>query len=593
MKSLKYLNKYLWKYKNHLLVGASCIVISNLFNVISVVAVRYSFNLIDDGLDYANLMNGMDTMEAYGASFRNVIVVYIVVYFAVKLIASFFLFLTRQTIIVMSRRIENDLKNEIYGHYQTLPLSFYRKNRTGDLMARISEDVSMVRMYLGPGIMYGINMVALFSITITFMFNVNVQLSLFTLLPLPFLSIAIYFVSDKMNKQSTIIQKNLSGLSNFVQEAFSGIRVIKSFVREKDSYENFVAESEQYKNESVKLVRINSLFVPLIFMLIGLSTAFTVYIGGMQVVRGQVTIGNIAEFVIYINMLTWPVASLGWITSIIQRAAASQTRINEFLNTKTDITSEEKITEPIAGKIEFKNVSVTYPESNITALNEINLTIEAGQSVGIIGTTGSGKSTFNSALARMFDPTKGEILLDDINLKAYDVNYVRDNMGYVPQDVFLFSDTIRQNIGFGKEKASDEEIIQAAKDADVHQNIIGFPDQFETMVGERGITLSGGQKQRISIARAIIKNPKILIFDDCLSAVDTKTEEKILGNLRRIMAGKTSIIVAHRVSTVQWTDKIYVMDEGQIIEQGTHEDLLKSNGSYAELYAKQLTAMEE
>ncbi len=577
----------------HLLAGVCCILVSNSFNVFSVIAVRYSFNLIDQGLDYGNMLNQMPIFEDYTTSFKNVIILYIIVYFSVKLIGAFFLFLTRQTIIVMSRRIENDLKNEIYEHYQSLPLSFYRKNRTGDLMARISEDVSKVRMYLGPGIMYGINTVALFSITITCMFNVNAELAIYTLLPLPFLSVAIYFVSDKMNKHSTIIQNQLSTLSNFVQEAFSGIRVLKSFVREQDSYHKFIHESEDYKDKSLKLIRINSLFVPLIFLLIGLSTALTVYVGGQQVLDGNVTIGNIAEFVIYINMLTWPVASLGWITSIIQRAAASQTRINEFLNTKTDLTSDVNLTTDIKGDLVFENVNVVYENSQTKALQDLNLKIKAGENIGIIGSTGSGKSTLTSAIPRLFDPTEGRITLDGNDLKDYDINFLRDNIGFVPQDVFLFSDTIKENIAFGSPNVTQEEIEQAAKDADVYQNIMDFAEKFETEVGERGISLSGGQKQRISIARAIIKKPKILIFDDCLSAVDTKTEEEILSNLRRIMKGRTSIIVAHRISSVQWTDRIYVMDDGKIMEQGSHEELIAQKGSYAELYEKQLLAAEE
>ena len=588
MKSLSYLNKYLFKYKWHLIAGSLFVVLSNLFNVFSVVAVRYSFNLMDEGLEMGNFLTELPIFENYKRSFKNVIILYISVYFLVKFIGAFFLYLTRQTIIVMSRLIENDLKNEIFEHYQALPLAFYKQNRTGDLMARISEDVSKVRMYLGPGIMYGINMVSLFTITLTFMFNVNVHLSIYTLLPLPILSIAIYYVSDKMNQYSTIIQGKLSGLSNFVQEAFSGIRVLKSFVREEDSYSKFVVESENYKNESLKLIQVNSLFVPLIFLLIGLSTAFTVFIGGLEVVKGNIQIGNIAEFVIYINMLTWPVASLGWITSIIQRAAASQTRINEFLNTKSELVSTKNIFQPIEGKIEFKNVQVHYPDSNIIALNNLNFSIEKGQNIGIIGATGSGKSTIAASILRLFDVDKGEIKIDNTNIKDFNINYIRENIGYVPQDVFLFSDTIRENIAFGKTNTSEDEIIQASKDADVYHNIIDFPNQFDTLVGERGITLSGGQKQRISIARAIIKHPKILIFDDCLSAVDSNTEEKIISNLKRIMNHKTSIVISHRVSSIQWVDKILVLDKGEIIEEGTHQQLLNKKGMYFELYQKQL-----
>jgi ATP-binding cassette subfamily B protein len=494
----------------------------------------------------------------------------------------------------MSRRIEFDLKNEIYEHYQSLPLSFYRANNTGDLITRISEDVSKVRMYIGPAMMYGINMIALFTLTVGIMLSVNVRLTLFSLLPLPILSISIYFVSSRMNRQSERIQRSLSGLSTYVQEAFSGIRVLKAFVREKDSSRKFLDRSNEYKKESLRLALIQALFFPLILGLIGLSTVLTVYVGGLEVMRGDLTVGNIAEFVIYINMLTWPVTSVGWITSIVQRAAASQERINEFLNTKNNILSTEELNAPLAGGISFKNVSLVYPDSGIKALDNVSFSVEAGKTLAVVGNTGSGKSTVANLITRMYDPTLGEVYIDGTDIKKFSVSHLRKHIGYVPQDTFLFSDSIKNNIAFGGDRElTQEEIEQAAKDADVYENIIDFPEQFETVLGERGITLSGGQKQRVTIARAIVRDPKILILDDSLSAVDTDTEDKILNNLETVMKDKTSIIISHRVSSVKLADKIIVLEEGKVVEEGSHSELMAKDGMYKDMYTRQLEEASE
>lgn len=459
-------------------------------------------------------------------------------------------------------------------------------------MARITEDVSRVRMYLGPAIMYGLNLLILFPLVISYMIMVNPELTLYSLLPLPVLSISIYFVNNLINERSEKIQRSLSNLSTFTQEAFSGIRVLKAFVRENDSVRDFSDASEEYKVKSIRLTRVNALFFPLIMALVGISTIITVYIGGLQVINGDIGYGVIAEFILYVNMLTWPVTSLGWVTSIVQRAAASQTRINEFLDEQNNIISTEDAKDEIHGTIEMKDLSFVYPDSGVKALDQVSFSIQSGQTLGIIGTTGSGKSTIANLLMRMYDPAKGQILIDGKPIESFDISHLRKNIGYVPQDVFLFSDTIGNNIAFGLDHTEKEIIEQAAKDADVYKNIVDFPKGFETMLGERGITLSGGQKQRVSIARAIAKEPKILILDDCLSAVDTKTENVILNALKKIMKNRTSVIISHRVSSAKLADQIIVLDDGKIIERGNHQSLMEQKGVYAELYEKQTQAGE-
>jgi len=460
------------------------------------------------------------------------------------------------------------------------------------MMARISEDVSKVRMYIGPAIMYGLNMVILALILLPVMFSISVKLTLYALIPLPILSLSIYFVNNIINKRSEEIQKSLSDLSTFVQEAFSGIRVLKSFAREADSLQRFAKESDHYKKKSLQLTQVNAMFFPLIMSLIGLSTVLTVFVGGAEVINGNLSVGNIAEFILYVNLLTWPVTALGWVTSIIQRAAASQKRINEFLKTKNDIVSKQNIEKEIIGKVEFRNVSFIYPDSGIQALRNISFAVNPGESIAIIGTTGSGKSTIANLVGRMFDPSEGVIQVDGIDLKHYNPTRFRDQIGCVPQDVFLFSDTISNNVAFGLDSLDEEKTIEALKNADLFENVMEFPKQLETILGERGITLSGGQKQRLSIARALAKEPSLLILDDCLSAVDTKTEHNILNSLKRLMLDKTCIVISHRVSSAKLADKIIVLDDGQIIESGTYEQLLSSNGTFKQLHEKQLVNKE-
>ncbi len=595
MNSLLYLNKYFLKYKYSFLLGILFVAISNLFGVYAPKIVREAFDSVAVNLTKYQSLNGIEAKSAFKSIFIQSLLFLAITYIALALLKGVFMFFMRQTLIVMSRLIENDLKNEIFDHYQKLNLSFYRNNNTGDLMNRISEDVSRVRMYFGPAIMYTINLVVLFILVISAMINVNAKLTFYVLIPLPFLSLGIYYVSSVINKKSEAVQRQLSVLSTWCQEAFSGIRVLKAYNRESFSWNKFDTECEKYKDHSVELIKTQALFFPFMMMLIGLSTLITVYVGGKQAIAGEVSIGNIAEFVIYVNMLTWPVATVGWVTSIIQRAAASQKRINEFLKTEPEITNTSDKLDEISGKIEFKNVNFNFENSGIHALKNISFKINPGKTLAIIGKTGSGKSTISNLLLRLMDVNEGELLIDDVNIKDLNLYNLRSNIGYVPQEVFLFSDTISQNIAFGKKTGSfDMEMIeQAAKDAAIHQNIVNFKDKYETVLGERGITLSGGQKQRISIARAIIKNPKILIFDDCLSAVDTQTEEEILNNLKRIMSGKTTILISHRVSTVQHADEIIVLKEGEIIEKGTHQELLHLNGLYFNLYEKQLLEAQE
>lgn len=592
MKPLWRINKYLYKYKGLLLLGVVFTVISNIFVIIPAQLVRIAIDYVVESFSlFRPLMQGGMSETARGI-FLEYVFIFGILILVMALLRGVFLFLVRQTIIIMSRRVEYDMKNEIFEHYQKLPLSFYRKNSTGDLMARITEDVSRVRMYLGPAIMYGVGLLTLFPMVIFYMVSVNPELTLYALLPLPVLSVSIYFVNNLINERSEKIQRSLSELSTFVQEAFSGIRVLKAFVREEDSAREFTEASEQYKDKSIELTRVNALFFPLIMSLVGISTIITVYVGGIMVIEGEIGYGVIAEFILYVNILTWPVTSLGWVTSIVQRAAASQTRINEFLDVQTDLVSTENLTADFVGEIQVNNVSFVYPDSGIRALDEISFEIKAGQTLGIIGTTGSGKSTIANLLMRMYDPTSGEVLIDGVDIRKYDISSLRRQIGFVPQDVFLFSDTISNNIAFGLNHPDQAMIERAAKDADVYQNIVDFPKGFETMLGERGITLSGGQKQRVSIARAIAKEPRILILDDCLSAVDTKTENSILTALKRIMENRTSVIISHRVSSAKLADHIIVLSEGKIIERGDHETLMSQKGVYADLYEKQTQSGE-
>lgn len=591
MKHLSYLNKYFLKYKWRILPGVLFVIISNIFGVVPAQVIRNAYDLIVENAAIYRLYEGFDRQAivydifSYSLFFFGALILFL------YLLRGLFLFFMRQTIILMSRHIEYDMKNEIYAHYQKLSLGFYRRNNTGDLMNRATEDVNRVRMYVGPAIMYAFNTTVLFLLVIYFMFSVNATLAIYALLPLPVLVLAIYYVNTIINQKSEKIQEQLSRLSSFVQERFSGIRVMKSYVREAHAQTIFAEESNAYKTNSMGLVKVQAFFYPTMLLLVGISTILTIYIGGEQVIDGAITPGNIAEFIVYVNQLTFPVTMLGWVTTLIQRAAASQKRINEFLQLQPDINSGSQEID-LNGNISFKNVSLTYADTGIEAIKEVSFEIKQGQFVAIIGKTGSGKSTLANLLMRMYDPSSGDILIEGQALDKIDLHSYRSQIGFVPQEVFLFSDSIKNNIAFGLEAVTDEQVNQAAKDAAVYQNIIGFEQQFETMLGERGITLSGGQKQRVSIARALIKSPQMLIFDDCLSAVDTKTEEEILSNLGKLMKGRTSVLIAHRISTIKNADKILVLDNGRIIEEGTHEELLNSGKAYAEMYQNQLLEEE-
>lgn len=583
MSSLFYLNKYLLKYKWHLILGVVFITISNVFGVMMPSVVRESIN---DIITFANV-------EIESLNFTDILKLALIssgFYILFSVLKGTFLFLVRQAVIKMSRLIEYDLKNEIYSQYQNLSFNFYKENSTGDLMNRISEDVSKVRMYLGPGIMYTINLVVLFVLVIYRMIAVNPILTLYVLLPLPLMSVMIYKVSSIINKKSTALQAQQSKLTTIVHETFSGIRIIKSHNKEKEAQVKFNTATEGYKKLSISLTLTNAVFMPTIILLIGISTILTIYLGILYFQAGKVNPGEIAEFVIYVNMLTWPFASVGWVTSIIQRAAASQSRINEFLLEKTDISNPSDEPFHFNKSIEFKDVTLTYSNSGTTALNKANFTIKKGETIGVIGKTGSGKSSLAYLLMRLLDPTSGEILIDDLPLNKINLNDWRNNLAYVPQEHFLFSDSIKQNILFGlqDETVSDETIYNAAKSAGIHDTIIGFTDGYETILGERGINLSGGQKQRISIARALIKKPTLLVFDDCLSAVDNETEEIILNAIKSDLDDKTAFIISHRISSIKYADKIIVLDEGQVIEAGSHQDLVNLKGAYNRIYKKQM-----
>lgn len=591
MKALQYLNKYFWKYKWRLLLGLLFVVVSNYFAIKPAEYVRDAFDLVKTSIERIKSEKGTVEAENLKVLFDKNMFEYGLLIVGMALLRGLFLFFMRQTIIVMSRLIEYDLKNDVYAHYQTLPLSFYRQNNTGDLMARISEDVGKVRMYLGPAIMYGVNMIVLFALTIYQMVRVSPTLTFYVLLPLPILSFFIYKVNFVVEKKSGEIQKNLSRLSTFVQESFSGIRVLKAFVREKDSIRQFDEACESYKQATLSLTKTNAFFQPLIVGLIGLSTIITIYVGGIEVAKGTITTGNIAEFVIYVNMLTWPVASLGWTISLIQSAEASQKRINQFLENKSEIVSKINSTKPIEGEIEFRNVSLIYPDSGIRALKGISFKIKKGETLGVLGTTGSGKSTIANLICRMYNATEGQILIDGLLIQDLDPQHLRHNIGYVPQDVFLFSDSIKSNIAFGADVYNEEDVVEAARKADFYDNVAGFQDKFDTQLGERGITLSGGQKQRASIARALIKKPTILLLDDCLSAVDTKTENAILNNLKEVMKTCTSIIISHRVSSLKLADRIIVLHDGNMVEAGTYQELLdKADGKFKEMFENQSQA---
>ena len=580
MKELRHLNKYFFKYRRNLIIGSIITIIARLFLLYTPRYVKKIFVAIEQYYDKSI------TEDVFRADLLEAIL-YII---GAALIASVLTFFMRQTIINVSRYIEFDLKNEIYAQYQKLSLNFYKKNRTGDLMNRITEDVSRVRMYGGPALMYSINTVALIVIVIIYMINASPKLTLYTIVPLPILSIIIYKLSKEIHKRSTIVQEYLSKLSTFTQESFSGISVIKAYGIEPQTSANFKDLATESKEKQINLTKVQAWFFPMMILLIGTSNLLVIYFGGMQYINGEIeSIGTIAEFIIYVNMLTWPVATIGWVTSIVQQAEASQKRINEFLKIEPEIKNTVNNHTEITGDIVFKDVSFTYDDTNIQALKNISFEIKEGETLAILGKTGSGKSTILDLIGRLYDIDKGSITINSTEINNLNLNDLRDSIGYVPQDAFLFSDTIKTNIKFGKQDATDDDVIDAAKNAQVHKNIIKFNKGYETVLGERGITLSGGQKQRVSIARAIIKSPKILLLDDCLSAVDTETEEKILKNLSKISQGKTSIIVSHRVSSAKNANKIIVLDDGQIVQQGTHDTLIGIDGYYKHLYVKQLS----
>ncbi|MGI9551082.1 MAG: ABC transporter ATP-binding protein [Aurantibacter sp.] len=579
MKELKHLNKYFKKYWFKLLIGIIITIIARIFSLVMPSYVNKAFEVIDD-LAAKNLVRD----EATG-----LLTEYILIIIGTALLSGIFTFLMRQTIINVSRYIEYDLKNEIFDHYQFLNLDFYKKNRTGDLMNRISEDVGQVRLYAGPAVMYGINALTLFGCLIPLMFIKAPTLALYTVLPFPILSFLIYKISKIIHRRSTKVQEFLSSLSTFTQESFSGISVIKAYGLEPQIHSEVVSLATEGKNRSMNLAKVNAWFFPLMVLLIGVSNLFVIYIGGMQYIRGEIGVGLIAEFILYVNMLTWPVAIVGWLTSIVQRAEASQARINEFLKEEPGIKNETAEETPINGRIEFRNVSFTYDDTNINALKNISFTINEGETVAILGKTGSGKSTILDLIARLYDVSGGEIFIDGIPIKNLNLKSLRESIGAVPQDAFLFSDSIKENIKFGKENASDDEVVAMAKNAVVHENIMAFSKQYETVLGERGITLSGGQKQRVSIARALLKDPKIYLFDDCLSAVDTETEEEILNNLEDASNDRTTLIVSHRVSSAKNADKVLVLEDGRLLQEGTHEKLNSIDGYYKELYLHQLS----
>jgi len=580
MRALRYLNKFFLKYRYRLILGILITIVAKIFALQIPQLIRDSLNVVEDYNN--NRITDIDIVKSQ-------LVINIVYIIGAALLSGLFTFMMRQTLIVMSRLIEYDLKNEVFEQYENLSLNFYKRNRTGDLMNRISEDIGKVRMYFGPAIMYTMNMLVLFVIAIANMARIDTKLTLYTLLPLPVLSVSIYFLSKVINERSNVVQQYLSKLTTSAQETFSGINVVKAYSIENFTSRSFSDLAVASKDKNIALYKAQALFFPLMLLLIGISNLLVIYVGGMQYIRGEIdNIGIIAEFIIYVNMLTWPVAVVGWVTSIVQQAEVSQRRINEFLQETPDIQNIQDERTPVQGEIEFRNVSFTYEDTDIQALKDVSFKIEQGKTLAILGKTGSGKSTIAALIPRMYDVDQGDILIDGRPIRELNLQDLRESIGYVPQDAFLFSDSIKNNIRIGKEAADDEEIRQAAESAYILHNIENFQNGFDTLVGERGVTLSGGQKQRVSIARALIADPEILIFDDCLSAVDTETEEIILKNLGKATKGKTTIIISHRTSSVKNADHIIVLDEGRVVQSGVHEDLILKEGYYQDIYNQQL-----
>ncbi len=582
MSELAYINKFFFKYRGRLIIGLIITAIATVFRIVVPAKIGDSVDSIKAYISGEVAYDELTTLLAWDIG----------MIIGAALMSGFFTFLMRQTIIVVSRNIEFDLKNEIFAQYERLSLSFYKANRTGDLMNRISEDVGKVRMYPGPALMYSTTTVTLFIVAISYMFYTAPSLTLYAIAPLPFLSVGIYKLSIAIHKRSTIVQKYLSELTTFTQERFSGISVIKAYSLEDRTQIEFDDLANTSKEKNIDLTKVQALFFPLMILLIGLSNVLVLYVGGNQYIKGDIEFGTIVEFLIYVNMLTWPVAIVGWVSSMVQQAEASQKRINEFLKQEPEITNSSDHHRQIDGHIVFNEVRFTYPDTGIKALDEISFSVNPGETLAIVGHTGSGKSTILELIARLYDVDRGEYLMDDVAVIDHHLEDIRGAIGYVPQDAFLFSESIAENIRFGAENASTQEIEAAAKVAFVHHNIVEFDQGYDTILGERGITLSGGQKQRVSIARALIKDPKILLLDDCLSAVDTETEEAILTNLNTAKAKKTTIIVSHRVSTVKNASRILVLEQGKIIQQGTHNELIKQEGYYKALYEKQLIEQE-
>jgi len=585
VKELKYLNKYFYKYRLNLTLGVIIVIIARILLLFTPGLIRNSINIIDEYRK--NIIIDQSVVEY--ELIQNIFLILLA-----ATLSGFFTFLTRQTIINVSRFIEFDLKNEIYNQYQNLSLNFYKRNKTGDLMNRISEDVSRVRMYVGPAIMYSINTITLLVIVIFYMYRQSPELTLYTICPLPILSVTIYKLSKLINQRSTIVQESLSKLSSFSQEIFTGIQIIKSYTIQDKTSDSFNDLSSENKLNQIKLAKVQALFFPLMILLIGLSNLLVIYIGGKQYLDGTISsIGIIAEFIIYVNMLTWPVASIGWISSIIQQAEASQKRINEFLKEKSDIKNYKTIDKSeIKGEIIFNNVNYKYLDTGVIAANNISFKINSINKLGITGSTGSGKSTLMNLISRLYDIDSGEILIDKTPIKEINLKSLRRQIGYVPQDTFLFSDTIMNNIKFGKNNATNDDVVAACKTAKIHKEILGFEKGYKTILGERGINLSGGQKQRIAIARALIKQPKILILDDCLSAMDTQTEKSILQSLNRYTKNITTIIISHRISSIKNANNILVLKNGRIIQEGNHDQLINQKGYYKQLYNKQIIEKE-